>query len=135
MLAFPDGKYSPVSPKEAPWFNLIASEPVLAEASMAVALRQQSPSFSYQLQAETHALNAIGLIQQRIMSSRTATDDILGAVATMAVGAVLTRDNFAWNAHIHGLASLVKYRLSSSSETVPSWFRDLIVQSVLSGSF
>lgn len=101
---------------------------------MAVAVQQWSPDNSWQSKADHHSYKAVNLIKQRITSTRTRTDGVLGAVITMAFGASLAHDELAWNIHIDGLAHIIQDRESRNLHTVPSWFIDLIVQSVHSWS-
>ncbi|KAL4866973.1 hypothetical protein BDV12DRAFT_128513 [Aspergillus spectabilis] len=126
-LVFLEGRHLPDSPSEAAWFNLIASEPALVEASLAVAVRQWSPEHAWQVKAEHHSYIAVTLIKERITSISTRTDGILGAVATMAFGASLAHDDLARKIHIDGLAQIIRDRMSRDPHLLPSWFVDLIV--------
>ncbi|KAL2812335.1 hypothetical protein BDW59DRAFT_167841 [Aspergillus cavernicola] len=134
-LVFLEGRHSPDSPSEAVWFNLIASDPALVEATMAVAVRQWSPDNSWQSKADYHSYIAVNLIKQRITSTTTRTDGVLGAVITMAFGAALAQDDYAWNVHIDGLAHIIKDRESRNPHTMPTWFLDLVVQDSINSIF
>ncbi|KAL4777230.1 hypothetical protein BDW60DRAFT_202141 [Aspergillus nidulans var. acristatus] len=127
-LVFLEGRHTPGSASEAAWFNLIASEPALVEASLAVAVRQWSPDNSWQSKADYHSYAAVRLIKQRITSIATPSDGVLGAVITMALGASLVHDDIAWKIHMDGLAHIVSERVSRGPHSLPSWFIDLIVQ-------
>ncbi|RAL03760.1 uncharacterized protein BO80DRAFT_462447 [Aspergillus ibericus CBS 121593] len=69
-LSFFEGTYTPETPHDKSWLNLIASEPALIEAFLAIAL---------------------------LTSTRPITDGVLGAVVGMALGAALAQDQVAWN--------------------------------------
>ncbi|KAL3431728.1 hypothetical protein BDV09DRAFT_175668 [Aspergillus tetrazonus] len=127
-LVFLEGRHMPGSASEAAWFNLIASEPALVEASLAVAVRQWSPDNSCQSKADYHSYTAVRLIKQRITSTATPSDGVLGAVITMALGASLVHDDIAWKIHMDGLARIVSERVSRGPHSLPAWFIDLIVQ-------
>ncbi|KAL4987369.1 hypothetical protein BDW68DRAFT_197453 [Aspergillus falconensis] len=134
-LGFVEGRHTPGSASEAAWFNLIASEPALVEASLAVAVRQWSPDNSWQSKADYHSYTAVRLIKQRITSIATPSDGVLGAVITMALGASLVRDDIAWKIHMDGLAHIVKERVSRDPRSLPAWFIDLIVQDSINSIF
>ncbi|KGO69002.1 Protein of unknown function DUF3468 [Penicillium italicum] len=134
-LVFLEGRHSPGSASEAAWFNLIASDPVLTEASLAVAVRHWSPDNAWQLKAYRHSYAAVHLIKQRIMSAGTRTDGVLGAVTTLAFGATLEQDDVAWNVHVVGLAHMIKDRKSRTMSPPPSWITDLIVQDSVNAIF
>ncbi|KAJ5436503.1 Protein of unknown function DUF3468 [Penicillium cf. griseofulvum] len=129
-LVFLEGRHAPGSASEAAWFDLIASDPVLTEATLAVAARHWSPDNGWQLKAYRHSYAAVHLVKQRIMSTGTRTDGVLGAVTTLAFGATLEQDDVAWNIHIIGLAHMIKDRKSRAMNPPPSWMTDLIVQLV-----
>lgn len=103
---------------------------MLTEASLAVAVRHWSPDNAWQLKACRHSYAAVHLIKQRITSTGTRTDGVLGAVTTLAFGATLEQDDVAWNVHIIGLAHMIKDRKSRAMTPPPSWMTDLVVQSV-----
>lgn len=130
-IVFLEGIRSPVSPNEAAWFNLIASDPALIESTMAIAVRLWSPDDSWQIESYRHSHTAINLIKRRLESAATSTDGVLGAVATMAFGASLENDDIAWNIHIDGLAQILKERQSQSTDPPPPWLSALVVLSVL----
>ncbi|KAF9892985.1 hypothetical protein FE257_012396 [Aspergillus nanangensis] len=131
-LVFLEGRHSPGSASEAAWFQLIASDPVLMEASLAVAVRYWSPEGAWQLKASRHSYTAVHLLQERIMATGARTDGVLGAVLTMAFGATLEQDSVAWEIHIDGLAHMIEERKSPAAvHPPPSWLIDLIVQSVM----
>ncbi|KAJ5850883.1 hypothetical protein N7455_010739 [Penicillium solitum] len=134
-LVFLEGRHSPGSPSEAAWFYLIASDPVLTEASLAVAVRHWSPDNAWQLKACRHSYAAVHLIKQRITSTGTQTDGVLGAVTTLAFGATLEQDDVAWNVHIIGLAHMIKDRKSRAMTPPPSWMTDLVVQDSVNAIF
>ncbi|KAJ5518261.1 Polyketide synthase enoylreductase [Penicillium expansum] len=134
-LVFLEGRHSPGSPSEAAWFNLIASDPVLIEASLAVAVRHWSPDNAWQLKAYRHSYAAVHSIKQRIMSTGARTDGVLGAVTTLAFGATLEQDDVAWNVHVFGLAHMLKDRKSRTMTPPPSWITDLIVQDSVNAIF
>ncbi|KAJ5950903.1 uncharacterized protein N7479_009316 [Penicillium vulpinum] len=134
-LVFLEGRHSPGSAREAAWFNLISSDPVLTEATLAVAVRHWSPSAPWQLKAYRHSYEAVHLINQRIMSTGTRTDGVLGAVTTLAFGATLEQDDVAWNIHVIGLAHMIKDRKSRSMKPPPSWMTNLIVQDSVNAIF
>ncbi|KAL4757818.1 uncharacterized protein BDW70DRAFT_153045 [Aspergillus foveolatus] len=127
-LVFLEGRHTPGSASEAAWFNLVASEPALVEASLAVAVRQWSPDNSCQSKADYHSYTAVRLIKQRITSIATPSDGVLGAVITMALGASLVNDDIAWKIHMDGLAHIVNERVSRGLHSLPAWFIDLIIQ-------
>ncbi|KAL4880310.1 hypothetical protein BJY04DRAFT_219304 [Aspergillus karnatakaensis] len=126
-LVFLEGRRAADSPSEAAWFNLIASEPALVEASLAIAARQWSPDNAWQIQAEHHSCVAVNLIKESIMTASTRTDGILGAIITMAFGAALAHDDFAFKIHTEGLTQVIKDRLSRDPQTLPLWFVDFII--------
>ncbi|KAJ5417071.1 uncharacterized protein N7487_000621 [Penicillium crustosum] len=132
---FLEGRHSPGSASEAAWFNLIASDPVLTEASLAVAVRHWSPDNAWQLKACRHSYAAVHLIKQRITSTGTRTDGVLGAVTTLAFGATLEQDDVAWNVHIIGLAHMIKDRKYRAMTPPPSWMTDLVVQDSVNAIF
>ncbi|KAL6231232.1 hypothetical protein BDW75DRAFT_233761 [Aspergillus navahoensis] len=134
-LVFLEGRHTPGSASEAAWFNLIASEPALVEASLAVAVRQWSPDNSWQSKADYHSYTAVRLIKQRITSIATPSDGVLGAVITMALGASLVHDDIAWKIHMDGLAHIVKERVSRGPHSLPTWLTDLIVQDSINNTF
>ncbi|PYH94336.1 hypothetical protein BO71DRAFT_409408 [Aspergillus ellipticus CBS 707.79] len=134
-LSFQQSHLTPASPSEAAWFKIIASEPAVVEASMAVTVRQWSPRGSWQYQADSHSQNAVNLIQQLISSSRVRTDGLLGAVIMMALGAALAHDDVAWNIHIAGVANIIKDWQSSTPYPIPSWFVDFIVEDSINSIF
>ncbi|KAL3440351.1 hypothetical protein BJX65DRAFT_300536 [Aspergillus insuetus] len=128
-----EGRHAPDGPSEAAWFNLIASDPALVEASMAVAVQQWSPDISWQCQAHDHMGKAVNLIKQAIMSTKSSTDGVLGAVFTMALGAALADDRFAWKIHIDGLTHIIRDRESRLADSLPSWVIDFVVQDSING--
>ncbi|KAL4735127.1 hypothetical protein BDV11DRAFT_208768 [Aspergillus similis] len=134
-LVFLEGRHTPGSASEAAWFNLIASEPALVEASLAVAVRQWSPDNSWQSKADYHSYTAVRLIKQRITSIATLSDGVLGAVITMALGASLAYDDIAWKIHMDGLAHIVSERVSRDPHSLPAWLIDLIVQDSINSIF
>ncbi|KAL4994645.1 hypothetical protein BDV10DRAFT_197365 [Aspergillus recurvatus] len=134
-LVFLEGRHTPGSASEAAWFNLIASEPALVEASLAVAVRQWSPDNSWQSKADYHSYTAVRLIKQRITSIETPSDGVLGAVITMALGASLAHDDIAWKIHMGGLAHIVKERVSRDPRSLPTWLIDLVVQDSINSIF
>ncbi|KAJ5827157.1 Polyketide synthase enoylreductase [Penicillium robsamsonii] len=129
-LVFLEGRHSPGNANEAAWFNLVASYPVLTEATMAVAVRHWSPDDAWQLKAYRHSYAAVHLIKHRIMSTGAQKEGVLGAVIVLAFGATLERDDMAWNIHIIGLAHMIKDRKSRAMNAPPPWMIDLIVQLV-----
>ncbi|KAL4973656.1 hypothetical protein BDW66DRAFT_100158 [Aspergillus desertorum] len=134
-LVFLEGRHTPGSASEAAWFNLMASEPALFEASLAVAVRQWSPDSSWQSKADYRSYTAIRLIKQRIKSIATPSDGVLGAVITMALGASLVHDDIAWKIHMDGLAHIVRERASRDPHSLPAWLIDLIVQDSINSVF
>ncbi|PWY94396.1 hypothetical protein BO94DRAFT_581790 [Aspergillus sclerotioniger CBS 115572] len=134
-LSFLEGNYTPENPRDEAWLSLIASEPALIEALLAVAVRQWSPGSTWQLQADNHSYTAVKLVKQLITSTRPKTDGVLGAVVSMAIGAALTQDQVVWNIHINGLVDIVKSRQFQALPVVPSWFIDFLVQLVLLGPY
>ncbi|OOG00435.1 hypothetical protein ASPCADRAFT_187 [Aspergillus carbonarius ITEM 5010] len=134
-LSFLEGNYIPETPSDETWLNLIASEPAVIEALLAVAVRQWSPSSAWQLQADNHLYKAIKLIKQLITSTRPKTDGVLGAVVSLAIGAALAQDQVAWNIHINGLADIVRSRQCGVWPAVPSWFIDFLVQDSVNSIF
>ncbi|KAJ5668372.1 uncharacterized protein N7477_006942 [Penicillium maclennaniae] len=126
-LVYLEGIRSPVSPNEAAWFNLIASDPALIESTMAIAVRLWSPDENWQIEAYQHSDTALNLIKRRLESAATSTDGVLGAVATMALGASLENDDIAWNIHIDGLVQILKERKLRSTDPPPPWLSDLVV--------
>ncbi|KAJ0426695.1 hypothetical protein BJY00DRAFT_329 [Aspergillus carlsbadensis] len=135
QFVYLEGRHAPDSPSEAAWFDLIASNPALVEASMAVAVQQWSPDISWQSQAHNHLEKAVNLIKQGIMSTRSRTDGLLGAVMTMALGAALADDRFAWKIHIDGLAHIIMDRESRLSNSLPAWIVDFVVQDSVNSIF
>ncbi|KAL5340181.1 hypothetical protein BJX70DRAFT_361777 [Aspergillus crustosus] len=133
-LVFLEGRHTANSPSEAAWFNLIASEPALVEASLAIAVRQWSPDNTWQLKADQHSCIAVMMIKEQITSAATRTDGILGAVVTMAFGAALAHDGLAWKIHIDGLVQIIRDRLARDPKALPSWFVDLIVHDLVNGA-
>ncbi|RDW76864.1 uncharacterized protein DSM5745_06856 [Aspergillus mulundensis] len=134
-LVFLEGRHTAGSASEAAWFNLIASEPALVEASLAVAVRQWSPDNTWQSKADYHSYTAVRLIKQRITSITTPSDGVLGAVITMALGASLGHDEIAWKIHMDGLAHIVQERVARDPQSLPSWFVDLIIQDSINNIF
>ncbi|KAL2860971.1 uncharacterized protein BJX67DRAFT_317822 [Aspergillus lucknowensis] len=134
-LLYLEGRQAADNPTEAAWFNLIASEPAMVEATMAVALQHWSPSNSWQRKADYHLYKAVSLTKQRIASAASRSDGVLGAVVTMAFGASLENNQLAWNVHIDGLAHIIKERESRVPNSLPSWFIDLIVQDSINNIF
>ncbi|KAL2812950.1 hypothetical protein BJX63DRAFT_421477 [Aspergillus granulosus] len=130
-----EGRHAPDSPSEAAWFDLIASDPALVEASMAVAVQQWSPDIAWQCQAHNHLDRAVRLVKQRIMSTTSRTDGVLAAVITMALGAALANDRFAWKIHIDGLAHIIRDRESRLPNSLPVWVVDFIVQDSINSIF
>ncbi|KAJ5494209.1 Polyketide synthase enoylreductase [Penicillium fimorum] len=130
-LIFLEGRHSPGNASEAAWFNLVASDPVLTEATMAVA----SPDDAWQLKAYRHSYAAVHLIKHRLMSTGSRTEGILGAVIVLAFGATLERDDVVWNIHIIGLAHMLKDRKSRAMNAPPPWMIDLIVQDSVNAIF
>ncbi|KAL3470330.1 hypothetical protein BJX99DRAFT_264322 [Aspergillus californicus] len=126
-FVFLEGRHPPNTPSEAAWFNLIASDPALVEATLAVAVRQWSPENSWQSKADYHSYLAVKLIKQQVTSTATPSDGVLGAVITMAFGAVLAHEDEAWRVHIDGLARIITEREARNSLALPSWFLDLVV--------
>ncbi|KAJ5272407.1 hypothetical protein N7478_007532 [Penicillium angulare] len=118
-LVFLQGRHGPDTPSEAAWFNLVASEPALLEASMAVAVRQWSPDELCQLKADRHSSNAVKILTQVITSTQARTDGVLAAILTMALGASLASDDIAWKVHINGLCRIVQDRGSFGRYAVP----------------
>lgn len=121
-------RHRPDSPSEEAWFNLIASEPALIEASMSVAVRQWSPDDLCQLKADHHLSNAVSLVKNQITSTQSCTDGVLGAVITMALGASLAGDTITWKIHIDGLSRIVQYRGSGGRYAVPLFLIDLVTE-------
>ncbi|KAL4899844.1 hypothetical protein BDW74DRAFT_106631 [Aspergillus multicolor] len=134
-LVFLEGRHIAGSASEAAWFSLIASEPALVEASLAVAVRQWSPDNTWQSKADYHSYTAVRLIKQRIASVTTPSDGVLGAVITMALGASLGHDEAAWRIHMDGLAHIVEERVARDPQSLPSWFVDLIIQDSINNIF
>ncbi|KAL4933209.1 uncharacterized protein BDV17DRAFT_104927 [Aspergillus undulatus] len=134
-LLFIEGSRQPGSPGEAAWFNLIATEPALTEATLAVAVQQWSPENSWQTKADEHSYTAVSLIKQRITSITTRPDGVLGAVITMAFGAALARNKTVWEIHMEGLAQIIKHRELRDPHTLPAWFLDLIVEDSINEIF
>ncbi|KAJ5114050.1 hypothetical protein N7456_002584 [Penicillium angulare] len=134
-LIFLQGRHGPDSPSEAAWFNLVASEPVLLEASMAVAVRQWSPDELCQLKADNHSSNAVNILTQVITSTQARTDGVLAAILTMALGASLAGDEVAWRVHINGLCRIVQDRGSHGRYAVPSMLIDLVIEDCINSIF
>ncbi|BCS26786.1 uncharacterized protein APUU_51497A [Aspergillus puulaauensis] len=134
-LLFIEGRRNPYNPREALWFKLFTSEPVLVEATMAVAVRHWSPEYSWQSQADHHSYIAVNLLKERIASISTRPNAVLGAVITMVFGAALACDDIAWKIHIEGLVQIINDRESRDPLGLPSWLIDLIVQDSVNSIF
>ncbi|KAL4783807.1 hypothetical protein BJX76DRAFT_348264 [Aspergillus varians] len=134
-LMFIEGRRAPQGTAEVDWFNLIASEPALVEATLAVAVRQWSPENEWQSKADHHSYTAVSLIKQRISSINTRPDGVIGAVITMAVGAALECDDNAWTIHMDGLAMIINDRESRDPLTLPSQYIDLVIHDTINGIF
>ncbi|KAL2851884.1 hypothetical protein BJY01DRAFT_107174 [Aspergillus pseudoustus] len=135
QFVYLEGRHAPETPSEAAWFDLIASDPALVEASMAVAVQQWSPDISWQCRAHDHIDKAVSLIKERITSTTSRTDGILGAIITMALGAALANDKFAWNIHINGLTHIIRDRESRLPNSLPAWFVDFVVRDSINSIF
>ncbi|KAF7518419.1 hypothetical protein PCG10_000443 [Penicillium crustosum] len=98
-------------------------------------VRHWSPDNAWQLKACRHSYAAVHLIKQRITSTGTRTDGVLGAVTTLAFGATLEQDDVAWNVHIIGLAHMIKDRKYRAMTPPPSWMTDLVVQDSVNAIF
>ncbi|KAJ5238527.1 hypothetical protein N7468_003146 [Penicillium chermesinum] len=127
-LCFLEGRHAPNSPSEAAWFHMIASEPALIEATMAVSVGLMSPGNWWQIKSGLHLSNAVSLIKDKIISTATRTDGVLAAVCTMAFSAALAQDTLAWKVHIDGVTHIIKDRNMRMSNPVFPWLTDIVTQ-------
>ncbi|KAF5244615.1 hypothetical protein FAUST_2131 [Fusarium austroamericanum] len=108
---FPAGTAGPGSSREAEWITLLQSEPALVEASTSIALSHctgQKDDVTFR-QAVLHKGRAIKRINQKLSSPSGLTDGVLSAVFTLTYAALLESDSKARDAHIQGLAQMIRY--------------------------
>ncbi|KAM0541291.1 hypothetical protein ACHAO7_010626 [Fusarium culmorum] len=126
---FPAGTAGPGSSREAEWIDLLQSEPALVEASTSIALSHgtgQKDDVTFR-QAVLHKGRAIKRINQKLSSPSGLTDGVLGAVFTLTYAALLESDSKAMDAHIQGLAQMIRVRRSVGNTAIPSWFCDFLL--------
>ncbi|CEF77831.1 unnamed protein product [Fusarium graminearum] len=126
---FPAGTAGPGSSREAEWIALLQSEPALVEASTSIALSHctgQKDDVTFR-QAVLHKGRAIKRINQKLSSPSGLTDGVLSAVFTLTYAALLESDSKARDAHIQGLAQMIRVRRSVGNTAIPSWFCDFLL--------
>ncbi|KAH6993039.1 hypothetical protein EDB82DRAFT_498321 [Fusarium venenatum] len=139
---FPAGTTSPGSSREAEWVDLLQSEPALVEASISIALRHcvgRKDNTTFR-QAVIHKGRAIQRVNQKLGSPSGLTDGVLSAVFTLTYAELLESDSKARNAHIEGLAQMIRVRRSTGNTAIPSWFCDFLLydslgQALLSSNY
>ncbi|KAG8672192.1 hypothetical protein FPOAC2_05560 [Fusarium poae] len=128
-LIFPAGTAGPGSSREAEWVTLLQSEPALVEASISIAVRHctgQKDNATFR-QAVFHKSRAIKRVNQKLGSPSGLTDGLLSAVFTLTYAELLESDSTARNAHIDGLAQMIRVRRSTGNTAIPSWFCDFLL--------
>ncbi|KAF0636263.1 hypothetical protein FPSE5266_02128 [Fusarium pseudograminearum] len=126
---FPAGTAGPGSSREAEWIDLLQSEPALVEASISIALSHctgQNDDVTFR-QAVLHKGRAIKRINQKLSSPSGLTDGVLSAVFTLTFAALLESDSKARDAHIEGLAQMIRVRRSAGNTAIPLWFCDFLL--------
>jgi hypothetical protein len=126
-----NGVRFPVDPEETAWIQLVVSEQAFVESSIAIGMRQWSPKVSYQELALHHSSNAADILVQHIQSGKPHTDAVIAAVATMAFGERLARNDMGWQVHINGLTQLIRERRTRNANSLPQWFYNLLILSVI----
>lgn len=127
------------------WVTLLFKEPAFYEASLAVGVSYR-PVVLQGLRStpETHAGNAISIVNDRLSDPRRAVSDgVLAAVFTLGVWEVRIQycqgiiseltlwqlragHDDIWGVHIDGLAKMIALRNAQGRE-IPHWFSDLFI--------
>ncbi|KAL6917126.1 hypothetical protein FSST1_008621 [Fusarium sambucinum] len=126
---FPTGTTGPGSSREAEWVDLLQSEPALIEASISIAVRHcvgRKDNTAFR-QALIHKGRAIRRVNQKLGLPSGLTDGVLSAVFTLTFAELLESDSKARNAHIEGLAQMIRIRRSTGNTAIPSWFCDFLL--------
>ncbi|CAH0046143.1 unnamed protein product [Clonostachys solani] len=125
-LVFLDIRPTVQDPVEKAWFDLITSEPVVFEASLAGGMRCWGPDKESQQNADLHLSRATNLLVDRISCEQVPSDAMIGAVMTMAFGERLADNDVAWNVHMEGLINMMQQRRHHGVSSLPPVFRSLI---------
>jgi hypothetical protein len=111
---------------EKAWFDLITSEPVVFEASLAGGMRCWGPDEESQQNADLHLSRATKLLVDRISCEQVPSDAMMGAVMTMAFGERMADNDEAWNVHMEGLIRMMQQRRRHGASSLPPIFSSLI---------
>ncbi|VUC36786.1 unnamed protein product [Clonostachys rosea] len=125
-LVFLDIRPTVQDPVEKAWFDLITSEPVVFEASLAGGMRCWGPDEESQQNADLHLSRATNLLVDRISSEHVPSDAMIGAVMTMAFGERMADNDAAWNVHMEGLIRMMQQRWHHGVSELPPVFRSLV---------
>ncbi|KAK2595408.1 hypothetical protein QQS21_006882 [Conoideocrella luteorostrata] len=131
-LVFPTAVAASDAPLLVNWVALLRSEPALVEASMAIATRHRKTSDLVQSSsaiATLHTCRAVNMISERLgRVSTELTDGLLGAVFTLSYCELLVDNETARNAHITGLAQMVRLRKGQALRPIPRWITEFFFQ-------
>uniref|UniRef100_A0A0B7KNR2 Uncharacterized protein n=2 Tax=Bionectria ochroleuca TaxID=29856 RepID=A0A0B7KNR2_BIOOC len=125
-LVFLDIRPTVQDPVEKAWFDLITSEPVVFEASLAGGMRCWGPDEESQQNADLHLSRATKLLVDRISCEQVPSDAMMGAVMTMAFGERMADNDEAWNVHMEGLIRMMQQRRRHGASSLPPIFSSLI---------
>ncbi|CAH0042457.1 unnamed protein product [Clonostachys rhizophaga] len=125
-LVFLDIRPTVQDPVEKAWFDLITSEPVVFEASLAGGMRCWGPDKESQQNADLHLSRATKLLVDRISCEQVPSDAMIGAVMTMAFGERMADNDEAWNVHMEGLIKMMQQRRHHGASSLPPVLRSLI---------
>ncbi|KAK7212196.1 hypothetical protein V2G26_019374 [Clonostachys chloroleuca] len=125
-LVFLDIRPTVQDPVEKAWFDLITSEPVVFEASLAGGMRCWGPDDESQQNADLHLSKATKLLVDRISCEQVPSDAMIGAVMTMAFGERMADNDEAWNVHMEGLIKMMQQRRHHGASSLPPVLRSLV---------